>query len=79
MPNFEQVDFLIQFIITLVPNWLIESLMSFWDVTGINVFLNKAECLEVGFFFPLKNAMPRLSATHLLQIPYFSQERFVPK
>ena len=52
MPNFEQVGFLIRFIITLVPNWLIESLVSFLDVTGTNVFLNKAECLEVGFFPP---------------------------
>ena len=54
MPDFEQVGFLIQFIRTLVPNWLIESLVSFLDVTGTNVFLNKAERLEVGFFPPWK-------------------------
>lgn len=77
VPNFEQVAFFMQFIITLFPNWLIEPLMPFLDVTGINVCLNKAEYLELGFFFPLKNAMSMLSATHLLQISYFSQQRFV--
>lgn len=76
MPYFEQVAFFIQFIITLFPNWLIEPLMPFLDVTGTNACLNKAEYLEVGYF-PLKNAMSMLSATHLLQISFFSQQRFV--
>lgn len=77
MPNFEQVAFFIQFIITLFPNWLIEPLMPFLAVTGINVCLNKAECWEVGFFSPLKNAMSMQSAAYSLQISYFSQQRFV--
>lgn len=46
--------------------------MPFLDVTGTNVCLNKAECLEM-FFPPLKNAMSMLSTTCLLQISYFSQ------
>lgn len=46
----EQVAFFTQFIITLFPNWLIEPLMPFLDVTGTNVCLNKAEYLEVGYF-----------------------------
>lgn len=50
MPYFEQVAFFIQFIITLFPNWLIEPLMPFLDVTGTNVCLNKAAYLEVGYF-----------------------------
>lgn len=76
MPNFEQVASFIQFIIIPFPKQLIESLMPFLDGTGTNVCFNKAECLAV-FFFSLKNVMSMLSATHLIQISYFSRKRFV--